>query len=125
MTSQRHPNSRHVKRLVESWYHEKAKARILERFEAIAPRFTQMGCQISPPIFRSMARRWGSFTKTGRILLNPDLIRAPRACIDYVVTHELAHAIHSNHSAKFYDLLNTLMPDWKARKSRLERLLSS
>jgi predicted metal-dependent hydrolase len=124
VASPSYTNSLYVKRLVEAWYYEKAKVRILERFEAIAPRFARMGSHISPPIIRRMARRWGSYTKAGRILLNPDLIRAPRACIDYVVTHELAHAVHPNHSAMFYDLLDTLMPDWKARKACLERLLS-
>jgi predicted metal-dependent hydrolase len=125
VASPSYKNSRRVKRLLEAWYYKKAKARILERFEALAPRFDRMECQVSTPIFRTMPRRWGSYTKTGRIVLNPDLVRAPRACIDYVITHELAHAVYSNHSAKFYDLLDTLMPDWKPRKARLERLLSS
>lgn len=123
--SPRHKNSQYVKRLVDAWYLEKAKARILERFEAIAPRFVARGCRISAPVFRMMPRRWGSYTKTGRVLLNPDLIRAPGGCIDYVITHELAHAVHPNHSVKFYDLLDRLMPDWEVRKARLERLLSS
>jgi len=118
-------NSHHIKGLVEAWYYEKARVRIMERFEAIAPRFAGMGYQVSAPIFRTMPRRWGSYTKAGRILLNPDLIRAPRSCIEYVVTHKLAHAVHSSHSVKFYDLLDAIMPDWKARKARLERLLSS
>jgi predicted metal-dependent hydrolase len=70
-----------------------------------------------------MPRRWGSFTPAGKILLNPDLIRAPVACIDYVIMHELAHLIHPNHSENFYDLLDTLMPDWRARNLRLERVM--
>jgi predicted metal-dependent hydrolase len=58
------------------------------------------------------------------ISLNPDLIRAPTACIDYVITHELIHLIHPHHGHAFYELLETLMPDWRKRKQRLERLLS-
>ena len=57
-------------------------------------------------------------------ILNPDLIRVPTACIDYVITHELIHLIHPHHGQAFYDSLETLMPDWRSRKQRLERLLS-
>jgi predicted metal-dependent hydrolase len=116
-------NARRVKSLVCAWYREKGHDRITERFHAIAPRFVRLGCVPPTPILRSMPRRWGSFSRGGRILLNPDLIRAPVACIDYVITHELIHLIHPNHSPGFHDLLDTLMPDWRARKERLERVM--
>jgi hypothetical protein len=32
-----------------------------------------------------MSKRWGSFSKTGAILLNTELIKAPLCCIDYVI----------------------------------------
>jgi predicted metal-dependent hydrolase len=112
-----------VKRLVRAWYRERSNNRITERFHAIAPRFVRLGCTTPRLILRSMPRRWGSFSRNGRILLNPDLIRAPVACIDYVITHELTHLVHPNHGPGFYELLETLMPDWQRRKQRLERLL--
>jgi predicted metal-dependent hydrolase len=115
---------RAVKRLVSNWYREKGKNRIVERFAIIAPRFVKLGCQPPIPIIRSMPRRWGSWSQSGRISLNPDLIRAPTACIDYVITHELVHLIHPHHGHAFYELLETLMPDWRRRKQRLERTLS-
>lgn len=123
VASQNRTSSRRVKRLVRAWYREKGNSRITERFHAIAPRFVRLGCVPPSPILRVMPRRWGSFSRAGRILLNPDLIRAPVACIDYVITHELIHLIHPNHSPDFYDLLDTLMPDWRARKQRLERVM--
>lgn len=99
-------------------------ASIGERLPSTDLRFVKMGCRSPLPIFRSMPWRWGSWTPSGRISLNPDLIRAPIACIDYVITHELIHLIHQHHGQAFYDLLETLMPDWRSRKQRLERLLS-
>jgi predicted metal-dependent hydrolase len=123
VSSRQQKNSRLVKRLVCAWYREKGTSRIIERFHEIAPRFIRLGCVPPAPVLRSMPRRWGSFTRAGKILLNPDLIRAPTACIDYVITHELTHLIHPNHSVDFYDLLDTLMPDWRARKERLERVM--
>lgn len=123
VTTRHRNNLRQVKRLVLAWYRDKGADRITERFRAIAPRFVRLGCKPPMPILRSMPRRWGSFSSAGRILLNPNLIRAPVACIDYVIVHELIHLIHPNHSPDFYDLLDTLMPDWRARKQRLERVM--
>jgi len=45
-------------------------------------------------------------------------------CIDYVITHELCHLKHADHSMKFYNFLGTVMPDWSERKLRLERILA-
>jgi predicted metal-dependent hydrolase len=123
VSSHQQKNSRLAKRLVCAWYREKGTSRIIERFHEIAPRFIRLGCVPPTPVLRSMRRRWGSFTHAGKILLNPDLIRAPTACIDYVITHELTHLIHPNHSVDFYDLLDALMPDWRVRKQRLERVM--
>jgi predicted metal-dependent hydrolase len=123
VSSRQHKDSRLVKRLVCAWYREKGTNRITERCHEIAPRFVRLGCVPPTPVMRTMPRRWGSFTRAGKILLNPDLIRAPVACIDHVITHELTHLVHPNHSADFYDLLDALMPDWRARKQRLERIM--
>ncbi|MEJ2118045.1 MAG: M48 family metallopeptidase [Alphaproteobacteria bacterium] len=71
-----------------------------------------------------MKLRWGSHSRKGMITLNHELIRAPSACIDYVIAHELAHVVRPNHSAKFYELLDSVMGDWGARKERLERILA-
>ena len=113
-----------LKQLVSNWYREKGRTRIADRFTVIAARFVKMGCRPPLPIFRSMPRRWGSWTPSGRISLSPDLIRAPTAYIDHVITHELIHLIHPHYGQSFYDLLETLMPDRRSRKQRLERLLS-
>ena len=71
---------------------------------------------------RTMPKRWGSAAPDGVISLNPDLIRAPSACIDYVVAHEICHLAHPNHGPAFRRLLGVLCPPWEELKRRLERL---
>jgi len=61
---------------------------------------------------------------SGRLTLNSDLIKAPISSIDYVVVHELCHLVHADHGPAFYRMLRQIMPDWEARKARLERLLA-
>ena len=70
-----------------------------------------------------MSKRWGSYTPRGRIILNVDLVRANPLLIDYVICHELTHAFYSDHGKEWRNLLNAVMPDWEARKMRLEALL--
>ena len=68
-----------------------------------------------------MKARWGScHNKDKTILLNLELIKAPKYCIDYVVLHELIHFKYRNHDKKFYTFLTLLMPDWKRRKEILD-----
>jgi predicted metal-dependent hydrolase len=70
---------------------------------------------------RTMSKRWGSCTPTGRIFLNPLLISAPKDCIDYVIIHELCHLRFPNHSTSFYNLLASILPDYQYRKDYLDR----
>lgn len=74
-------------------------------------------------IVRAMQSRWGSLSQSGTMTLNSQLIRAPRACIEYVITHELCHLTHRDHDANFYRLLGQVLPDWEKRKQRLEAAL--
>jgi len=51
------------------------------------------------------------------------LIKAPKPCIEYVITHEMCHLLHKNHTKAFYELLTNEMPDWEKWKNKLERML--
>ena len=71
-------------------------------------------------VIRRMAKRWGSCTETGTILINLELIKTPIDCIDYLLMHELCHLRVHNHGPAYYRLLVRGMPDWKRRKARLD-----
>jgi len=62
---------------------------------------------------RKMKRTWGTCSTTGKITLNPLLMRAPSVYIDYVIAHELCHLIEHNHGPGFYHLLEQLEPNWQ------------
>lgn len=68
----------------------------------------------------AMPKRWGSTHSDGRMYLNPELVRAPALCIDYVITHEVCHLKHPRHDKGFYAELEKLCPKWRTLKQRLE-----
>jgi len=112
-----------TKNLVISWYKNNAKEILSKRFLKYLPDFINSGTPYPELNFRKMKRRWGSCSNKNVIILNTELIKADLYCIDYVVVHELCHLIHHGHNKKFYQLLQTKMPDWKTRKKQLEKTI--
>ncbi len=111
-------NTERKKRLLRIWYSEKATIHFKKAIEKYKPIVKQ---EIETIRIREMKTRWGSCNPAkGYINLNLKLIEKPIECIEYVVFHELAHLVHADHSAKFYNYLSLFMPDWEKRKSRLE-----
>jgi predicted metal-dependent hydrolase len=45
---------------------------------------------------------------------------APPAVIDYVIIHELMHIKEKNHSAKFWKLVELVMPEYKKNRQWLK-----
>lgn len=117
-------NKSRVKQLVNKWYLENAK----KKFQVIAipliDKFKKHKVEPSKIVLREMPKRWGSCTPKGKVILNPELIKAPKGCIEYVIIHELCHLIYHDHTQKFIDLQTKEMPDWIKWKSKLEKLLA-
>jgi predicted metal-dependent hydrolase len=112
-----------VKVALDDWYRQRAHEVFPERLR-LCRKIAAFQSLPSPRLcVRRMRKRWGSCSSAHVLTINTDLIRAPRSCIDYVLVHELCHLIHPDHSADFYRLLSSVMPDWEQRKMRLERLL--
>lgn len=112
-----------VKSLMNEWYHVRAKLKFSEIAEPILQKFESY--QVSPKglYIQQMQHRWGSCTRTGKIILNRELIKTPRPCIEYVIVHEMCHLVHPNHTKEFYYLLEKFMPDWEKWRNRLERIM--
>lgn len=111
-----------VQRIVADWYRLQAKRVLDQQVQLVLERHPHLATKGTRFCVRRMARRWGSCSPTGLITLNPELVRAPRACIEYVIVHELCHRKALNHGPRFRRLLARVLPDWRARKDRLDRL---
>jgi len=75
---------------------------------------------------KQMKTRWGTCNyKTGRMLINLELVKKPNECIEYVIVHELLHLVEKKHSDKFVALMSKYMPKWRNVKEELNRLILS
>lgn len=114
-----------IQKLVVGWYRKRARAQFHRRLEICRMRFSSPDAFVPSELgIKTMTSRWGSMSRTGRLLLNPDLVRASVDSIDYVITHELCHMAVPNHSRSFYELQERVMPDWEQRKLKLEKFLA-
>lgn len=113
--------------ILDKWYLEKANEKIWPLAENLFNNFIIRNNLLLITFhfsLRKMPTRWGSCTPKGKIILNPELIKAPKGCIEYVIIHELCHLIHHDHTHKFLDLQTKEMKDWEKWKMKLEKLLA-
>lgn len=120
ITCRSEPNPDTAKKLLDQWYAEKAPLQFTDSMNRCWQKFHGLSIEQPKLSIKRMQKRWGSLSGKGTITLNTDLIRAPKECIDYVVTHELCHLRHPDHSPEFYKLLDTVIPGWEKIKHKLE-----
>lgn len=106
----------HVRRAVTAWYRKQAGRRLPERVELFAAR---AGMKCPPVLIRNQQKRWGSCSSKGELRFNWRIIMAPMSLVDYVVAHEVCHLKVRDHSAAFWKLLGTILPDYETRRERL------
>ena len=83
---------------------------------------SKMGETPSNIKINSAKTRWGSCSEKKNINYSWRLVMAEDDVIDYVVVHELAHIKEMNHSARFWTIIASILPDYKDRQLRLKAL---
>ena len=94
-----------------------ALERIRGHLEHYAP---LLGVQFGRVAIRDQKSRWGSCSAKHNLNFNWKLIMAPPQALEYVVIHELCHLIEFNHSARFWRLVESRMPEYEAWKKWLK-----
>ena len=111
-----------VEAQVTDWMRERAKEQFARRLKGWKNWCAERG--LAEPHLRlvAMPKRWGSAHNKGYVALNPELVRAPSVCIDYVIAHEMCHLRHPQHDKGFFAELERVCPQWRAVKLRLESM---
>jgi predicted metal-dependent hydrolase len=103
--------------VLERWYRRQLG-------EVLEPMLAQWQTAIGvTPTFwgiKRMKTKWGACNHhDGRIWLNSELAKKPVGCIEYIVVHELVHLLEPTHNARFIELMDRFLPDWRSRRDHL------
>lgn len=97
----------------------------MQALAAFTPRTAFYAAQLgraAPVVGLSNAeRQWGLCTTRGEIRYSWRLVHLPPSLTDYVIAHEVAHLVEMNHSKRFWRIVESLYPDWRDARARLER----
>ena len=98
------------------WYKRKCSHKIQKRVDYYA---AKLGVQPKEIHVKEQKKRWASCTLDNTLYFNWRCILAPSPILEYIIVHELCHMLEKSHSARFWALLRTVMPDYEARKKWL------
>ncbi len=106
-----------VKETLVKWYRQCFTEVVEERIEKYS-----LHLNVSPRkvVVKDQKTRWGSCSEKGNINLNWRLVMAPIEIIDYVVVHELCHLRIMNHSKDFWNLIESILPNYRESRGWLK-----
>lgn len=64
---------------------------------------------------------WGSCSSMTNLNFSTRLLLTPASVRDYVIVHELAHLTEMNHSDRFWNLVEQVMPSYKEKETWLKK----
>ncbi|MBU5591445.1 M48 family metallopeptidase [Clostridium sp. MSJ-4] len=106
-------NKDKIKKVLQLWYRQQALSYIIQSAEKYEKIFSKKPKDI---VVKEQKRRWGSCTYDNRLLFNWRCIMAEPRAIDYVILHEMCHMVYKDHSKNFWNLVSSIMPDYKEQK---------
>jgi predicted metal-dependent hydrolase len=112
------PTGAQRKPALERWYRRAAQAEIAPRLNLAC---AQSGNAYTRLTIRGQRTRWASCSREGAMSFNWRLLLAPEPVLDYVVWHEVCHLEIMDHSPRFWDLLASRCPDYRAHSAWLRR----
>ena len=83
-------------------------------------RAAELGVTVGDIRLRLTRSKWGHCTRSGIIQYNWLIALAPESVVDYLVIHEVCHRRHLNHSRAYWQLVESLCPDYLRRRQWLK-----
>ena len=107
-----------MRKAMKRWYRKEAEKIIEKRVEFYIPKVNLIPNKIK---IKEQKKRWGSCSYKGNIYFNWRAIMAPSNIIDYIVVHELCHLDYRDHSKKFWQKVESILPDFKDGRKWLKK----
>jgi predicted metal-dependent hydrolase len=104
--------------VLERWFRERAEEQIQRAIDRHAD-----ALEVRPAVvdLRDPRSRWGSASRTRRLMFSWRLVLAPPDALETVVVHELAHLRVFGHGPKFWTLVASRRPGHLADRAWLRR----
>jgi len=106
-----------IRDAAQAWLMRQARRIFVERLDHFAPR---LGVKWNKLSLSNATTRWGSATADGAIRLHWRLVHFRMSVIDYVVAHELSHLRVMDHSARFWETVESVVPDYGELRQQLK-----
>ena len=81
----------------------------------------RFGVAVPLVVVRDARQKWGSCVARKKLLFSTHLCLLPLRLVHYVVAHEVCHIIVMDHSDRFWETLQVIMPDCRERAAELRR----
>jgi predicted metal-dependent hydrolase len=95
--------------LFVKWYKKAARQTIQEKLDFFSK---ETGLTYNSIKINSAKSRWGSCSSKKNLNFSYRLILTPEFVINYVILHELAHTVEMNHSRRFWEIVESIYPDY-------------
>ncbi|MDO4814632.1 MAG: SprT family zinc-dependent metalloprotease [Gemella sp.] len=107
----------YIKNILDKFY----KKELMEMIDAWKEEAEdRLGVSVNKYRIRDMTSRWGTCNITKKIItLNLQLAKKEPDCLEAVFYHELVHLLETNHTKRFYDLMDYYYPHWREVEKRL------
>ena len=95
-----------IRQALEEVLRMEARVYLPQRLNELANRYSLTYNKL---YIKKVQSLWGSCSSKNNINLNIHLMRLPDHLIDYVLSHELCHILHKDHSSRFWKHLQHMM----------------
>jgi len=113
----RNASSVQVRDAAQAWLMRQARRIFAERLDHFAP---LLGVSWKKLSLTNASTRWGSASIDGAIRLHWRLVHLRLPVIDYVVAHELSHLRVMDHSPRFWETVESVVPDYHQLRRQLK-----
>ena len=107
----------------QNYVREEFRKILIKQLDRLVPKWEEItGLYCDSYKTKYMLTSWGTCNaKAKRIWINLQMVEKPLECLEYIILHELVHLKISNHRSDFVEMMNKYMPDWKDRKTLLNK----
>ncbi len=108
------------RRVLRRWFLRKAQ-------QALIPWLHRVSAEIDLPFCNAAVRlqrsRWGSCSRRKTISLNGKLLFLAPELVRYLLIHELCHTVQMNHSARYWNLVESNEPNYKSLDKQMSQAM--